>query len=315
MRRVVVVALALGALACESPTVAGTASAGDGQLYFLRSSGGAPDALFVASGSAFATRPVVAGPLDVTSRPAVSLDGRWLAWRDMVPRTYPLVNEYRIFVRERRSGVVTQVLEAGEIGAYPSWSADGSRLLIASRDPYDGQGGVERLVSMAPDGSDRRVELPPDAPVGGMPALSPSGAEVAWVVSSASGSRLERVVLATNLRVALTPEGAPLADPAWSADGREIVYASYGGFTSLDEPRRVHIVSREGVAIQALDLPGLVGRPVFSPDGERVAVCREIPAGAGSPARREVVVWERATGQLQVLTAAFQSDCFPTWGR
>jgi len=302
-------------LGCESPTVAGTSGTATGQLYFLRAASGGPQALYVSSGVADDARPVVAGPLDFDSRPAVSPDGQWLAWTQVVPATYPAPTEYRLFIRSRRTGVITQVLGAGEIARYPSWSAGSPRLLVAWRDSYDGEGGVARVLSMAPDGSARRLELPAGASVGAMPAIAPDGDELAWVVSGPDGSHIERVNLATNAREVLTPDGAPLADPAWSADGREIVFASYGGFTSLDEPRRVRIVSRDGVAIQALDLPGLVGRPVFSPDGARVAVCREIPAGAGGAARREVVVWERATGRLDVLSAPLRSDCFPTWSR
>jgi Tol biopolymer transport system component len=98
------------------------------------------------------------------------------------------------------------------------------------------------------------------------PALSPDATRFAVTTDAVDGaSDLEVFDLKTGKRSSLLSQGANLADPAWSPDGKTIAVTSY----TLGEPR-ILLVPSDGRAGVPLAINGATGesyRPSYSPDG------------------------------------------------
>jgi Tol biopolymer transport system component len=97
------------------------------------------------------------------------------------------------------------------------------------------------------------------------PSLSPDGKRVAVVADAGSGySDLQLFDAQTGKRLASLSQGANLADPAWSPDGKNIAVTSY----TLGSPRLL-LVSADGRTSAPLTITprGEPYRPSYSPDG------------------------------------------------
>jgi WD40 repeat protein len=120
-----------------------------------------------------------------------------------------------------------------------------------------------RLVSIEPDGSDRRlIPAPPGDPW--LPSLSPDGRKLAvaifWVMK-ADGSRAHRIARADNV-----------SQPSWSPDGDRIAYSASVDAEGISS---IHIVNANGSddhVIHTIVAPGTTAifSATFSPDGSRI---------------------------------------------
>ncbi len=101
------------------------------------------------------------------------------------------------------------------------------------------------------------------------PALAPDGTRFAVTSAGDDGaSDLEVFDMQTGRRVALLSQGAEIADPAWSPDGKTIAVTSY----TVGEPR-ILLVAADGKAAVPLKIAakGEPYRPSYSPDGRWLA--------------------------------------------
>ncbi len=178
------------------------------------------------------------GPLRITSNPAEehcpawSPDGRYIAFM----RDDPSGSRSAYFVIPALGGSERKIGEAygqralGErgVGRCIDWSLDGKYLIVADKmTPEDSRPSI--LLLSVEDGQ-RKVVVSQPALYVGTPTLSPDGNLVAYVQGSgflagdihlvpASGGQPRRV----------TSDGRFLNGLAWTADGKEIVFASNRG--------------------------------------------------------------------------------------
>jgi len=118
-------------------------------------------------------------------------------------------------------------------------------------------------------------------------ALSPEGAHVAWVQSTAASTSRQTYVhgtsgntLTTVVKIPITGERTDF-DPEWSPDSKRLAVFSGAG---QKEQRQLWIVNTDGSDPKKItDLKGYAARPRWSHDGKQIAFLFVEGAGGGGP--------------------------------
>ena len=193
-------------------------------------------------------------------------------------------------------------------GLWPSWSPDGARIAFVDDD------GIEL---MSADGSNKtlllRHDFNPDAykpsDLGpAKPVWSPDGKRIAFEHLGDGGGILPAQVYVINtdgsnlhLVSVNSPSGIHYAesDPAWSPDGKQLAYWSYG--------YGVAITSSDGGAPRGIyaDFPSVSygAKPAWSVDGQSLAFNRNLRSSVVPPSI--VVIDLRSLTMRVALTDAF----------
>src|SRR5437868_3511706 len=121
-------------------------------------------------------------------------------------------------------------------------------------------------------------------------ALSPDGARVAWVQSSAASEKPKQTYLcsasengsANLVNIAGYSGDRVDADPAWAPDSKTLAFFSTAG--EKDEQRQLWITNADGSNPQKLtQLKGYAARPHWSHNGRQIAFLYIEGAGGGGP--------------------------------
>lgn len=233
-----------------------------------------------------------------TIAPAISPDGRWLAFARRLPDGTQTImgHEYgprtALWLRDLETGaermvmdpITPDVQERNNIGALPrySWMPDGRSIVIpeggklrrvdvttgaVTTIPFTAQ--VEQVISEQAYTPVRISDGPLDVHMLRSHTASPDGRMLAFVAVG----RIWLQELPNGTPRRLTPErfAADEYAPAWSPDGQWIA------FTSWSDSLRGSVwkVARSGGAPVALSArPGMYLNPTWSPDGSQVIVAR-----------------------------------------
>ena len=200
------------------------------------------------------------------SDPAWSPDGRWIAFvRDLPDAKAGFFVIPALGGPERKLAETSSALWYHSLpGPHVTWSADGKRLIIANK-PSPSESSALFCLSVN-TGEMRQLTHPPATSNDSGVALSPDGRTLAFVRMVAWGASdiyllpLSGELLPEGEPVRLTFEGQMAKDPAWTADGKEIVYSlgtfrgSYNlwriaaqGAGRAARPQRVASVGEDGM--------------------------------------------------------------------
>src|SRR5438874_12366936 len=152
-------------------------------------------------------------------------------------------------------------------------------------------------------------------------ALSPAGAHVAWVQSTAASTSKQTYVRGTSESTPATLVKIPItgertdSDPAWSPDSKTLAFFSSAG---EKEQRQLWIVDADGSDPKKItDLKGYAARPHCSHDGKQIAFLYVEGASGGGPLmaaaamtgvvdtaihNQRIAVLDIATGQLKQVS-------------
>jgi Tol biopolymer transport system component len=205
--------------------------------------------------------------------PAWSPDGRFMAFLRLLPS-----GKDALLLIPAIGGLERKITEVSG-GVRPTWSPDGNWLAISDKDPESARFALY-LVSVD-SGEKRRLTSPPKQFFGDSdPAFSADGRSVAFRRSVDANSPELNDLYILALSDGWKPAGEPtqvtfgnkgVQNPAWTADGREIVYAS-GGLISRGlwrVPAFAHTASRA----EPQRLPSVgndASQPAISPSKHRL---------------------------------------------
>lgn len=206
-------------------------------------------------------------------QPAVSPDGRWLAYAANVERSlYTGRSRYQIYVSGVDGSEPTRRITSDGSDFFPVWSPDGTQLAFMS----DRTGRTEIYVAAA-DGSDvRAVSVGRPGGPRGNPTWSPDGRAIAFDTAIDGKSEIVRLSLGDGAWTVLT---AGLAGehwyPSWSPDGQEIAFGTFLG-TGATMTHRLSVLRLADNVVGHLTPPTPPGSGKFdyhqtwAPDGSRL---------------------------------------------
>jgi dipeptidyl aminopeptidase/acylaminoacyl peptidase len=196
--------------------------------------------------------------------PAVSPDGRWLAFLRAEPKGKPQVHVLELGGGEPLR-VTDQPLGAGE----PRWSPDSRRLAYVARVPEPGRYGTEEGVG--PDAEPPRLVTTLAYRTDGLGYTRDRRPHVFVLdLPDLDGATTARPPVAESRQV--TDGDAADADVAWTPDGRRLVFCSDRHDTADEDLRRgVYSCAADGSDLRLVAGADLAAAgPVVSPDGESV---------------------------------------------
>ena len=193
------------------------------------------------------------------------------------------------------------------LGLAPSWSPDGSKLLLVFStqvcSPYDGCFATSNLAVMDPETTTIQSLL---AGIGSGPAWAPSGDAIAFVGCC---DPLPQIYLTR-------PDGSPpvklpikgvdgASHPTWSPDGRRIAFECF----FAPATNEVCVVNRDGTGLGILTHADVYqgasdSWPAWSPDGQTIAFTMTTPTPA-------IAVMSADGSGLRLITDGAE----PAWSR
>jgi Tol biopolymer transport system component len=165
--------------------------------------------------------------------PAWSPDGQQIAFSRYSDR------EIALYVISALGGAEHQLHQASNFSwnhpGYVAWSPDAKFVAFSDRQENGGHTSIA-LLSIA-DGTTRRLTIPPDQSYDYGPAFSPDGSQVAFIRRNGAGVASDVYVVSPSGGEPrrLTFDNAQTDGlPAWTEDGREIIFSSLrGGLSTL----------------------------------------------------------------------------------
>ena len=248
--------------------------------------------------------------------PAWSPDGRFIAFlRIFGPGKADVLLVPPLGGVERKLKTVSIPAEAmSRWIRYLSWSPDARWLAFTHRDSPRRIPGLF-LYSLATEETRQITE--PRTPMGGdrAPAFSPDGRRIAFTrLRSFAQEDLYMLTLSENLQpqqepIRLTSDMGWVNSPAWTADGRVIVFS--GG--SASSPRLWWMNASENDRPRRLAGVGdIASQPALSTDGERLAFTKASPIGFNIW-RLEISASNTPAGPPVELIASTQVDADPRY--
>lgn len=167
------------------------------------------------------------------SSPAWSPDGRWIAALRHEGQKSAVIVIPSSGGRERELSRVTQTFPGAFYGPMLAWSGDGKFLFTSERSGHDSAFVIIRV--SVETGEQYPITSPPRAIYGDLgPAVSPDGRSLVFVRARAPTGDLFIVSLTGTTPAAGKPrqvtfDEVPLSTPAWTSDGRELIFSSERG--------------------------------------------------------------------------------------
>lgn len=196
---------------------------------------------------------------NLTSHPATDEWARWSPDGRQIVFGSDRDGVFAIYVMDAEGREVRRLTDPPRLGRYASWSPDGRHIIFRS--------GID-IAIVPSDGSGPAISLTREAApsFAQMPAISPDGRSVAFMSFREGYCAVFRMTIEGFDQVNLTPKDAADAPsrwcsraPAWSADGRTILFMSQRPGTG--GVNQIFAVDMDGGNLEQLTDAGANGSP------------------------------------------------------
>lgn len=223
-------------------------------------------------------------------------------------RSVGLGLDYDIYTMRRGGSDRRAVVSSRFVDLDPSWSASGRRLVFV-RDVDNRLAAANFEIFTKNLRTGRVVRRTRRAAVDWMPVFSPGGRKIAFASDRGPGSTFDIFVLdLSSGNVTRIHRAGDDFSPAWSSDGRFLIWSGYRASGRADIFRRA---SGGGTITNLTQTPNASEEePNLNPAGTRVVYQRWL---VGAASDTEIVIRTLATGVTRVLTRNGRSDLRPAF--
>lgn len=180
---------------------------------------------------------------------------------------------YEIFAMNSDGSAVTRLTTNDVLESSPSWSPDGTRILYAT------MGSSSRIFVMNADGSNV-FQLTNNDWADSVPRWSPDGSRIAFLGSPLGWSWIFTVAPDGSDRIRVpTQIVGGIHSYSWAPDSRNIVY-EYGEWPYGGIYRSVSMPTPGVTPVFLVGYELFPGKPVWSPDGARIALTISVSGDA-----------------------------------
>ncbi|MES2305434.1 MAG: hypothetical protein V4558_08000 [Gemmatimonadota bacterium] len=317
----------------ENPTLAGVNPPGlnVGSLvvarteFFLGNQLGGPRQIVVDPSSGASLTPATWLPVGYPDQGVHDLnfsrDGKWMAWiqtrGDPSAPCYQFVDycqsldrpTQELFVSRVGSGRATLLTPQYNYDGPATFSPDGSRLVFL-RTYYDGD---QQMITVGRDGENLEPVLQKTPRRRSTPEWSPDGKSILYLQPDAEALYVVTPDGKTNS--ALTANRSIGGPASWAPTGERIAVIArdrISGFGPDDIALLVLDRTGQEITRAPFGWQGRSQRPVWSPDGTRIAYCQS-EVVEDKYVRSVVRILDIATGASTTITPQNFSDCNPIW--
>lgn len=206
------------------------------------------------------------------------------------------------------NGSNLRVLDSAKTVWQPSWNPVNDLIAYST-----GELGGPRLFTIRPDGSGKK-HIYEAVVTADEPSWSPYGTELTFRWNLAKIGVIDANGGNARLVVDQPQPSNPAGSPAWSPDGKKIVYVQEDNPSGTTQ---IRIITASGSPLQTLTSGSLDGSPAWSPDGQRIVFLRTTySADFKKVVSQRLYTISANGGALTPLTpdgAGF--DDSPAWGR
>jgi TolB protein len=188
--------------------------------------------------------------------------------------------------------------------SHPTWSPDGSRLVLAGTDPLDFDDDLYLL-----DPSGGSPTLIPNTQGRGDPAWSPDGSRIAFI-GNPLNLQIWTVGIDGSNPTPITSEPVEPTSPTWSPDGNRIAFTT----REVDEDefvtsKLVILDLRNSARVEAYSVDANIFDPAWSPDGTKIA----FSGSTSSSFDDHIYILDLTDGSEPRAVSTGDFDLAPTW--